>query len=309
MKDDTDREHGSGTATRREADTPRAPGAQDACLVVISGARLGARIVPGGDEIVIGRDVHTDFQIADRGVSRRHCRIMADDEGYWIEDLDSTNQTFVNDRPVDRAPLRDGDHVRVSSTTLKFIGAGNIEADYHSELHESTIRDPLTGLFNRRHAMAVLDTESARARRDREYRLALALLDIDFFKPINDEHGHLAGDQVLKQLGRIASARTRGGDTLARIGGEEFALILPGTGRDEAWQLADALRGQVRDETFDTGDVALRITLSGGVAEWDGEMRRAEDLLQRADEALYAAKNGGRDRIGQAPPVNPSTSR
>jgi diguanylate cyclase (GGDEF)-like protein len=297
MKDDTDREHRSGLATRREEDSPRAAGAQDACLVVISGARLGARIVPGGGDIVIGRDVHTDFQIADRGVSRRHCRVFAHDGGYWIEDLGSTNHTYVNDRRVDQSPLRDGDHVRVSSTTLKFIGAGNIEADYHSELHESTIRDPLTGLFNRRHAMAVLDTESARARRDSDYRLALALIDIDFFKPINDQHGHLAGDQVLKQLGRIAEARTRGGDTLARIGGEEFALILPGTGRDEAWRMADDLRRRVRRETFDAGGLALRITLSGGVAEWSGGMQRAADLLRRADEQLYAAKNGGRDRI------------
>jgi diguanylate cyclase (GGDEF)-like protein len=297
MKDDTDREHGSSLATRRQAVPQRSAGAHDACLVVISGARLGARIVPDGDDVVIGRDVHTDFQIADRGVSRRHCRIFARDGGYWIEDLGSTNHTYVNDRAVDRAPLRDGDHVRISSTTLKFIGAGNIEADYHSELHESTIRDPLTGLFNRRHAMAVLDTEAARARRDPDYRLALALIDIDFFKPVNDEHGHLAGDQVLKQLGELAAGRTRGGDTLARIGGEEFALILPGTTREEAWQMADDLRRRVRDETFDAGGIALRITLSGGVAEWADEMQRAEDLLRRADEQLYAAKHGGRDRI------------
>lgn len=297
MKDNTDRDHSSGLATRRIDADAKESGAQDACLVVISGARLGARIVPGEREVVIGREVHADFQIADRGVSRRHCRIVMRDGCHWIEDLQSTNHTYVNDRRIDQARLADGDHIRVFSTTLKYIGAGNIEADYHSELHETTIRDPLTGLFNRRHAMAVLDTESARALRDDGYRLALALLDIDFFKPINDEHGHLAGDEVLKQLGRIAMGRIRGGDTLARIGGEEFALILPGAGRSEAWTLADALRRRVAEETFETGAATLQVTLSGGVAEWTRGMKRAEDLLRAADRNLYEAKHGGRDRI------------
>ena len=298
MEDNTDRNLTSDLETRR-TDRSGGAGDHDACLVVISGARLGARIVPGNGSVVIGRDVGADFQISERSVSRRHCRVFLEDGRFWIEDLDSTNGTRVNGDFIDRAPLRDGDHVRVSETTLKFIAAGNIEANYHSELHESTIRDPLTGLFNRRHAMAVLETETARATRDENHRLSLALLDIDGFKPINDEYGHLVGDRVLKRLGELAQSRVRGGDTLARVGGEEFALLLPDTRRDEAWRMADDLRARIEAEPFEIGDYRLSITISGGVAEWQRDMRAPEDLLRQADRNLYRAKDRGRNRIVQ----------
>ncbi|MGB0514505.1 MAG: GGDEF domain-containing protein, partial [Wenzhouxiangellaceae bacterium] len=205
-------------------------GRSEACLVVIGGARLGTRVLlDRGGEVVIGRDPASDFQIAERSVSRKHCQVIVDQNRHWIEDLESTNHTYLNGRRIERAPLSDGDQIRICETTLKFIDAGNIEAEYHSELHESTIRDPLTGLFNRRHAMAVLDTEVARARRDSSYQLSIVILDIDYFKPLNDDLGHLAGDRALKRLSKLLSARIRAGDTLARIGGEEFMLIAPDT--------------------------------------------------------------------------------
>lgn len=297
MEDDTDRTRGSEQDTKLLDSQRESAGRQAACLVVIRGARLGARIVPDGAEVVIGRDVHTDFQIAERSVSRRHCRILVEDDTHWIEDLDSTNRTYLNNEPIERAPLRDGDHVRICETTLKFIDEGNIEADYHSELHEHSIRDALTGLFNRRHAMAVLETETARAYRNEEQRLAVALLDIDFFKPINDEHGHLAGDRVLRQLGERILARVRGGDTAARIGGEEFLVIMPGSHAEEALELAEALRETVEAAPFDLGTTSQRITISGGVAVWEPGMEGISDILRAADHQLYAAKEAGRNRI------------
>lgn len=297
MNDDTDRTKGSEQDTKLLGSQRAASGNQDACLVVIRGARLGARIVPGGGEVVIGRDVDTDFQIAERSVSRRHCRIFVADGAHWVEDLDSTNKTYLNDEVIDRAPLHDGDHLRICETTLKFIDEGNIEADYHSELHEHSIRDPLTGLFNRRHAMAVLETDAARALRNDRYKLAVALLDIDFFKPINDDHGHLAGDRVLRQLGQRILARVRGGDTAARIGGEEFLIVMPDTDPDEARGLGEALRKVVEAEPFDLGSTSQRITISGGIAVWQSGMEGTSDLLRAADRQLYAAKDSGRNRI------------
>lgn len=270
---------------------------QDACLVVIGGARLGARIVPGGEPVVIGRDIDADFQIAELSVSRRHCRIFVEDNRHWVEDLDSTNHTYVNEERVDRSPLRDGDHIRISQTTLKFVDSGNIESSYHSELHEYTIRDPLTGLFNRRHATAVLDAETARAMRHHDYRLAIVLLDIDYFKGINDEFGHLAGDRVLKQLGRLADDRVRAGDTIARIGGEEFAVIMPGSSREEAIKRADSLREEIASFAFKLNGESRSITVSGGVAGWEAGMSSIKDLLAVADRQLYEAKNQGRNRI------------
>lgn len=267
------------------------------CLVIIRGARLGSRIVPGPEPLVIGRAVDADFQISERSISRQHCRIYRDEGRYWIEDLGSTNRTWLNDEQVDRAPLKDGDLVRISQTVLKFVDEGNIEAGYHSELHESTIRDTLTGLYNRRHAMAVLEKEAARAQRDERYLLALVILDLDFFKDINDEHGHLAGDGVLRQLGRIASDRVRASDTLARIGGEEFALILPDTTIEEARQLAESIRESVEAQTFRLAEEDHTITLSAGVATWQRHMQSISELLQAADRQLYEAKSSGRNRV------------
>lgn len=246
---------------------------------------------------MIGRAVDADFQISERSISRRHCRVFREEGQYWIEDLGSTNHTWLNDEQVQRAPLRDGDLIRISQTVLKFVDEGNIEAGYHSELHESTIRDTLTGLYNRRHALAVLEKESARARRDGGYDLALVILDLDFFKDINDEYGHLAGDGVLRQMSRIAGDRVRASDTLARIGGEEFALILPDTGMEEARQLAESIRESVEAETFRLGEADHTITLSAGVATWRPDMEGISELMRAADKQLYQAKSSGRNRV------------
>lgn len=269
----------------------------DACLVIIRGARLGSRLLPGEEPLVIGRAVDTDFQISERSISREHCRIFREDGRYWVEDLGSTNHTWLNDEMIERSALRDGDLIRISQTVLKFIDESNIEAGYHSELHESTIRDTLTGLYNRRHAMAVLEKELARAQRDEDYDLALVILDLDFFKEINDEHGHLAGDGVLRRLSRIAADRVRASDTLARIGGEEFALILPDTGGDEARQLAETIRQSIESETFQLGEEEHTITLSAGVATWRPGMDSISELLKAADGQLYEAKTSGRNRV------------
>lgn len=300
MEHDTDRDCTNELETQRE-NARAANGDHDACMVIISGARLGARIAPGRESIVIGRNIDADFQIAERSVSRRHCRVMFEQGCYWIEDLESTNGTFVNEQAIERVPLRDGDHVRIGETTLKFIAAGNIEAGYHSELHESTIRDPLTGLFNRRHAMAVLEKETARAAQQTDYRLSVILFDIDYFKPINDRHGHLAGDRVLVRLSALAQASIRSGDTLARVGGEEFALVLPGTRQEDAVRIAETVCERVEGERFDVGDDRVSITLSGGVAEWRTDMRGPDDLLSAADRNLYRAKHEGRNRVMSPP--------
>ncbi len=297
MSKDTDRLSSTEGETVLLGTTRARDERHEACLVIIRGARLGSRLVPGDEPLVIGRAVEADFQISDRSISRQHCRIFREDGHYWVEDLGSTNHTWLNDEQVERARLRDGDHLRISQTVLKFVDEGNIEAGYHSELHESTIRDALTGLYNRRHAMAVLETEAAKAGREHDHRLALVILDLDFFKEINDEYGHLAGDGVLRQLSRIAAERVRASDTLARIGGEEFALILPDTGPEEARQLAESIRASIEEEAFRLDEEDHAITLSAGVATWQSGMKHISELLQAADRQLYEAKSSGRNCV------------
>lgn len=273
------------------------PEGRDACLVVIGGERIGTRVVPDGNPITIGRDPDCEFQIAKGNVSRRHCRLYVEDNEHWIEDLDSTNHTFVNDSRIERVALRDGDQIRICETTLKFIDEDNIESHYHSKLYEYTIRDPLTGMFNRRHAMRVLDTEVARAGRESGYVFSLALLDIDHFKIINDEFGHLAGDEVLEKINSIAERRIRASDTLARIGGEEFLLIIPGADREQAMTATGDLCGAIAEFGFQFDGESRHVTLSAGIASWREDLRVAGDLLREADDHLYIAKNEGRNQI------------
>lgn len=278
--------------------TGEAPAAGSPVLVVIRGERLGARLDLTAGPLVLGRSNECDFCIAARSVSRAHCRIFADDREFWVEDLGSTNHTFVNDEPVERCKLRDGDQLRVGKTVLKFLAPGNPEAHYLAKMHETSIRDSLTGLHNRAYAMQVLEEEFARGQRVTAAHLVLAIIDIDWFKQINDEIGHLAGDTVLVQLSQVLGNALRAGDTLARIGGEEFALIMPDTSLEEAHQACDRLRQRVADEAFltDCGR-QLEVTISIGLAEATPAMAEFRELLGEADAHLYDAKTAGRNSV------------
>ncbi|MCW5709797.1 diguanylate cyclase [Shinella yambaruensis] len=156
--------------------------------------------------------------------------------------------------------------------------------------------DPLTGLFNRRAAMARLDAEMRIAFRDCT-QLSLALIDLDHFKTINDRFGHARGDEVLRHFAAAGRRQLRGGDTFARVGGEEFLMLMPGAGLREATRAVERLRRHVAQEKNRIG-LGCAYTMSAGVAEYCGNA--AEDLFERADRALYRAKHLGRDRIEQA---------
>ncbi|WP_287958788.1 sensor domain-containing diguanylate cyclase [Filomicrobium sp.] len=161
-----------------------------------------------------------------------------------------------------------------------------------SELKLSAITDPLTGLNNRRRFNEVLSLEMMRSQRYGT-PLSLVLYDIDHFKNINDSHGHLVGDKVLIQLSDLIADRIRGTDILARWGGEEFAILLPGADESMAQNLTESLRDLISDVTFD--DVG-KLTCSFGIAQYRGEANM-EDFMGRADAALYRAKFNGRNRI------------
>jgi diguanylate cyclase (GGDEF)-like protein len=153
--------------------------------------------------------------------------------------------------------------------------------------------DFLTGLYNRRRMMAELD-ECMERLGDAGGQLSIALVDLDYFKAINDAHGHAVGDKILCHFSNRAKATVRKADSVGRVGGEEFLIILPSAG-DEAVRIVDRLCGRIARSKPLRG-VDLRYTISGGVASW----RRgdsADSLYHRADEALYAAKRSGRNRV------------
>jgi diguanylate cyclase (GGDEF)-like protein len=158
-----------------------------------------------------------------------------------------------------------------------------------------TIVDGLTQIHNKRYLFEALDKELIRARRY-ERQLGLLIFDIDYFKRINDQYGHLAGDYVLRELARIVQERIRREEVFARYGGEEFVIVLPETPMQGAVTLAENLRGRVAGHPFVFQGERIPVTISVGCAML-GEEKGATELIQRADEKLYEAKRGGRNRV------------
>jgi len=159
-----------------------------------------------------------------------------------------------------------------------------------------TIVDGLTQIYNKRYLQESLEREIVRSRRHGR-DLSMLMIDIDHFKNINDTHGHLAGDFVLKELAGLVQTRIRRDEVFARYGGEEFAVVLPETTLDGAALLAETLRQKVAEREFVFHEDTIRVTISIGGAELKEEDRFANDLIRRADERLYAAKNGGRNQV------------
>lgn len=276
---------------------PDRPSDMHASLVVIHGERLGERVRLDPEQpLVIGRGPECDLQLTQSSVSRRHCQLVRDGDHYRVRDLGATNRTMLNEQPIIEAWLTDGDHITVGQNIIKYVAPGNLEAHYHAEVHQRTILDTLTGLYNRRYFLDMLEREIARNERHRR-TFSLAILDLDLFKQINDDLGHLAGDDILRALGYVLRGRVRRNDTAARIGGEEFAVLLPETGLANALELAEDIRVAVCAHEFRSGDRQIALTTSLGVAQWQPGMTGASDILRAADEALYQAKEAGRNRV------------
>lgn len=170
-------------------------------------------------------------------------------------------------------------------------------------LAEWAITDPLTGLFNRRHFEEILQAELSRIQRYGG-KCSLGLIDLDFFKNYNDTFGHLAGDAVLKDLAELMRRHIRTSDVLARLGGEEFGLVMVNTSKEDAFQAMERLRKAIEEYRVpgSTAGPSIRLTISVGIASCPEDARDVEGLLRKADAALYAAKRRGRNRVEVAPP-------
>jgi len=267
-----------------------------ACLVVIFGAEIGKRIELAREDVVIGRANTAELQLDIDNVSRSHAVIRRTARGYVLRDLDSTNGTYVNDQPIRERALSDGDQIRIGRSMLKFLTSNNVEAQYHEEIYRLMTLDGLTQLYNRRFFQEALEREFARSHRYR-HPFALALFDVDHFKRINDSHGHQAGDTVLAHVASLVQAKVRTNDLVARIGGEEFAVILPETTRAGGIQLAEKLRRAIELERFMHDGCPIPVTVSFGVSEFSRSVASSEALMKAADDRLYQAKRAGRNRV------------
>lgn len=275
--------------------------APDACLVQIHpvGPTLGRRVPVAAVPVVIGREPDCEVEVADGSVSRRHARVgVGPDGAFYVEDLGSTNGTFVNDARVRTAGLRDGDYLRVGPCLYRFLAGGNLEAEYHEEIHRLAVIDPLTGVHNRRSLTETLAREVERARRFGR-GLAVVLFDVDHFKAVNDRLGHLAGDMVLKEVAARLRGQTRRDELFARYGGEEFAAVLPETDTEGALVYADRARRAVAATPVVFEGEPCPVTVSAGVGVL-GAAVTPEELLRAADDRLYEAKRAGRNRVAPA---------
>src|SRR5690606_26468779 len=242
------------------------------------GPALGQRWPIADGELVRGRDAACDVATAVDTMSRRHSVVSMADGRAAVRDLGSTNGTFVNDCPVkphEEAALAPGDRLRAGGAIFTFLHGDPIEMLYHEEIHRTMILDGLTQAHTRRFLLDFLDRELARHQRHRR-PLSLLLFDLDGFKRINDDWGHLTGDAVLRELAELLRARVRREDCFARWGGEEFAIALCETDPEAARLFAERVRKLVEEHEFRAGGERLPVTISIGVATAWPELRDAQ---------------------------------
>jgi diguanylate cyclase (GGDEF)-like protein len=270
------------------------------CLVVIyapAQSELGRRYVLNLPVVAIGRGRDNDIVLPSDCVSRRHARLEQRTDGLYLLDLESTNGTFINDEPqrIAERRLRRGDQLSVGDTIFKFLSGSDVEAQYHEIVFRMAITDGLTNLANRKQIDTLLADELPRAQRHSRH-LSLLMLDIDYFKKINDTYGHLTGDSVLRGLALTLQKRLRPNDKLGRYGGEEFCVILPETSLSSAVRIGEELRTLVANHAFVAEGKEVRVTISVGAA-CAGPMSTIEQLYKAADDKLYEAKRAGRNKV------------
>jgi diguanylate cyclase (GGDEF)-like protein len=288
-----------------EPDTERAmsvavPSVRDrASLTMLTGPSPGCIYSLDGAETIIGRDADVDVRIDEGSVSRRHARIVRRGPRLVLEDLGSTNGTFVSARRVETAELSSGDRIQIGpKCTLRFAMTDEAEERMQRQLYEGSTKDALTQTFNRKYLWERLAAEIAYAQRHKS-ELAVLLFDIDEFKQTNDVYGHLAGDVVLRAVADKVNELIRLEDVLARYGGEEFVVLIRATGPEDGELLAERLRVQVEALKVAAEDKVLSVTVSVGVARLTEMPADAagRDLVAKADERLYRAKGLGRNRV------------
>lgn len=275
------------------------PSGAPACLVFIAGERVGHKVALRPGRLEVGREPTCDIMLVSDLVSRNHARFVVGDEQALLVDLGSTNGTYVNDRRIRDRILVDGDRISFGQVMLKYLAQGNAEAAYHDEVFRLVSHDGLTEVYNRRFFDEQLATHL-----QAQAPLALLFLDADHFKRINDSFGHGGGDAVLRSLARRVQELLPPNSFVARLGGEEFAVVLWAPRLADVVEpsltLAETIREAISATPIDFGDQRIGVTVSVGVAWASPDASRQftqEALTQLADARLYAAKQAGRNRV------------
>lgn len=297
FKDDLEATRVSDVEKLRE-ELGRRGGQRDrAYLIVLAGNEVGKMFKLDEGETVVGRSQRADIRIDDDSISRLHIKLRLHGTFVELEDLGSSNGTLVNGERISTSKLRDGDKIRLGETTiLKFTFHDKLDESFQQKMYNAALRDPLTKAYNKKFFIDQLRTEFSYSKRHGT-ALSLVIFDLDHFKRINDNYGHVIGDQVLIQLAELVHSMLRTEDVFARYGGEEFVIILRGIPLDDAGVLSERIRAAVEQRAFMSGELRLPVTVSVGVSSVHGLLDDPIGLVEEADAALYAAKEAGRNRV------------
>jgi diguanylate cyclase (GGDEF)-like protein len=267
-------------------------------MLVLDGPIMGARFRLTRLPAVGGRDDECSIILPDDAVSGRHFEVFASDSGrLLLRDLNSLNGTIVNGAYVSEHVLEVGDRLLIGHTPLRFVVHTSAEEELLQSLETRATHDPLTGLANRSYFDQRLEDEIAFMERHGTL-LTLMLADLDHFKRVNDTYGHTTGDRVLVRVAATLKSCLRAEDVLARVGGEELAVILRQTAQMGAVALAERMRHAVELSAVQHGAHRVTVTISTGVATAVGGCGiKGPGLFELADTQLYKAKNEGRNRV------------
>lgn len=278
---------------------PRAAHRTQPLLTVLTGPEKGAVYTTKATSATIGRSDDADITIPDLGLSRIHAKLLLEAGQYYVEDMGSTNGTYVEEeRVLGRLPVHPGGRFRLGQRTVITLTLhDHLEVEAALSMREAALRDRLTGVYNRGVFDDRLAAELAFAQRHRE-PLSVLLFDIDHFKSFNDTYGHQTGDAVLVAVAAQVTKTVRTEDVVARYGGEEFAVIARSTPTAQAIILAERIRRAIEGCEVRREGHSLHVTASIGVSTLtpDGPALDAERLVAEADRALYAAKEAGRNQ-------------
>jgi diguanylate cyclase (GGDEF)-like protein len=268
-------------------------------LTVLNGSSAGLVVAVEEGTVVVGRGSECQTRITDQGLSRKHGAFYMRGGDLFFRDLDSTNGSFLEGKPVKgEIRVQDGNRLQLGRTLIRAHLRSPNEVEAVRKLYETSVRDALTGLYNRRHLDERMETEFAYAVRHRQ-PLSCLVLDIDHFKKVNDTYGHAAGDAVLKEVSQFVASTVRTEDVVGRYGGEELVILLRGVGAQGAEILAQRIRLGIEKMPVEYEGQVIKVTASIGLASWlpTQPKENAQALFNAADECLYRAKNSGRNLV------------
>lgn len=276
-------------------------------LVFLTGELIAVPIPLEREEVILGRELGADVRINDSKVSRRHAMICksvnaeTQEAEYVLKDFGSRNGTMLNGYRINEEILQNGDKITIGEQILRFDLLDAIDREYQRHIHRLISHDDLTGLLSSRSFFSELRRESERARiEDRQF--CVLMMDIDYFKLVNDTYGHLTGSKTLEEIGNSIINCLRSGDAAARFGGEEFAAFLLDAEIGQAIVAAERIRTEIEAREFSVMRQGKplethHVTISIGAASFPDDSSDPIQLVEMADSALYRAKREGRNRV------------